>query len=130
MVKLVLGISILLILFIVVVTAYLSALTTSRDAQRVSDMTQISKALKFYYEQYGQYPSAGNGQAVGENETFSRFISSWPKAPQGGQCSKQNGAYHYEQLSDGDRYEIKFCLEKNYSGIPAGIRVLTPEGVR
>lgn len=117
---------ILLILGTVVLAGYLSGKRDARDAQRVSDVVQIRKALGYYFREFGQYPSASNGKAVGTDNTFSRFIT-WPDAPQpaDGACGDKYNVYNYEQLSSGDAYQITFCLGSGYNNLKAGLHIVT-----
>ncbi len=129
-VKVVMLITTILILLVVVSAASSKALRTKRDHQRASDVAQLQKALKFYFDQYGIYPRASENMAVGENNSFSKFVATWPTSPKGGQCVGQYAAYKYEQQNDGERYQITFCLEKGYANLGPGIRIATPEEVR
>ncbi len=117
-----------LILAVVVVSAYFSAKKTQRDAQRVSDVVQLQKALKHYYEEFGYFPQASNGVAVGVDNSFARFVSPWPSAPEpaDGTCTEANNSYVYEQLNSGENYQIRFCLGEGYGSLKAGVRIATP----
>jgi type II secretory pathway pseudopilin PulG len=117
-----------LVLAVVVVSAYFSAKQTARDAQRVSDVVQLQKALKYHYEEFGYFPQASNNIAVGVDNSFSRFISEWPKppTPADGQCNSQYNTYAYEQVNSGESYQIRFCLGEGYGNLKAGIRIATP----
>jgi hypothetical protein len=124
---------IVLVLVIVVLSAYSSSRATARDAKRISDVSQLQKAIRYYYEEFGQYPQAStNGQAVGVDNSFSRFLSPWPTAPQpaDGSCTAQTNVYYYEQLNSGENYQIKFCLGKAYGRLPAGQRIVSPSTIQ
>jgi type II secretory pathway pseudopilin PulG len=121
---------IVFVLALVVVLAYFSAQRTARDAKRVSDIQQLQLALKHYYEEFGYYPQASAGnQAVGVDNSFSRFVSPWPTppAPDGG-CTNQYNTYAYEQLNGGENYQLRFCLGGEYGNLKAGVRIVTPTG--
>lgn len=66
LVELLVVISIIGVLASIGLVAFSSAQARSRDAQRKSDLKQISSSLELYYSDYGQYP-AGNasGQILG-----------------------------------------------------------------
>ncbi len=58
LIELLVVISILSLLSSVVFASINGARAKSRDARRLSDMQQISKALELYYDKYGGYPSS------------------------------------------------------------------------
>lgn len=121
---------IIFVLAVVVVLAYFSAQRTARDAKRISDIQQLQLALKHYYEEFGYYPQAStSNQAVGVDNSFSRFISPWPTPPPAdGNCTNQYNTYAYEQLNSGENYQIRFCLGGEYGKLKAGVRIATPVG--
>jgi type II secretion system protein G len=65
LVELLVVISIIGILASIGLVAFNSAQARSRDAQRKSDLKEISSSLELYYSDYGQYPAASNGQILG-----------------------------------------------------------------
>ena len=64
LVELLVVISIIGILASIGLVAFNSAQARSRDAQRKSDLKQISSALELFYSDYGQYPTSNNGQII------------------------------------------------------------------
>jgi type II secretory pathway pseudopilin PulG len=118
-----------LIAGVVTLSSYLSAKASARDAQRISDVKQLQKALKYHYEEFGYYPQDSNGVAVGVDNSFSRFVSPWPTAPKpaDGRCSSAANSYAYEQLNSGENYQIRFCLGGDYGGLKAGVRIAMPD---
>jgi hypothetical protein len=119
-----------LVLVVVTGTAFVSAQRTSRDAQRVSDVQQIRLALKYYHDEFGHYPqSSPSYQAVGSDNTFSRFISNWPTPPTAdGGCTAQLNNYAYDQLNSGSSYQLRFCLGRPYGNLSGGVRTASPSG--
>jgi hypothetical protein len=119
-----------LVLVLLTFAAYVSAQRTAKDAQRVSDVQQLRLALKYYHDEFGQYPqSSPNYQAVGTNNSFNRFLAEWPTPPgPTGNCASQSNVYAYEQLNSGGSYQIKFCLGEPYGNLPGGVRIATPGG--
>lgn len=115
----------------VTILAYTSARGSARDAKRISDITQLQKALKYYHEEFGYYPQASNGIAVGFDGSFSRFVSSWPNAPlpADGLCSAEHNRYFYEQINSGETYQIRFCLGGAYGPLKAGVRLAKPGAI-
>lgn len=121
------------ILGIVVLAAYSSAGKSRRDAQRVSDVSGLQQALSYYYQEFGEYPQASpTGQAVGVENSFSKFVPDWPEppTPADGTCSSMDNRYDYEQVDGGHSYSIRFCLGDNYANVPAGVRVVSPTNVK
>ncbi len=121
------------ILGVVILAAYSSASSTRRDAQRVSDVSGLQKALAYFHQEFGQFPQASpSGEAVGTENSFSRFVSKWPEppSPADGTCSSQNNRYYYEQVNGGESYSIRFCLGDDYGNARAGTRVVTPISVQ
>ena len=113
----------------VVLLAYSNAKATSRDGKRVSDIQQLQLALKYFYQEYGYYPqNSPSYQAVGVDNAFARFVTSWPNAPTpiDGSCTVNSNAYIYEQVSGGESYTIKFCLGDSYGNLKPGTRIVTP----
>jgi type II secretion system protein G len=58
-------IAILGVLIAMVSGSFVSSQKKSRDLKRKSDLSQIGKALEFYYNDRGQYPLSDNGKIVG-----------------------------------------------------------------
>lgn len=85
LVELLIVISIIAILTGIIITGLTSSRAKSRDAQRVSNLSQIQLALEQYFDRCGQYPvaitdtSATNG--CPSDITFGSYISVIPKDP-------------------------------------------------
>lgn len=62
LVELLVVISILGVLVSVALAAFRSSQVKGRDAQRKSDLKQMSSALELYYSDYGQYPTSGSNK--------------------------------------------------------------------
>ena len=65
LVELLVVIAILGILATIGLVTFSSSQMRGRDAQRKSDLKQISSALEIYYNDYGEYPGSLNGQILG-----------------------------------------------------------------
>jgi type II secretion system protein G len=65
LVELLVVIAILGILVTIGLTSFTSAQIRGRDAQRKSDLKQVSTALELYYSDYGRYPAASSGKIAG-----------------------------------------------------------------
>jgi type II secretion system protein G len=64
LVELLVVISIIGILASIGLVSFRSAQFRSRDAQRKSDMKQLTNALELFYSDHGRYPSSNNGQIM------------------------------------------------------------------
>lgn len=60
LIELLVVIAIISILSSIVLSSVNSARKKARDARRLTDMSQIVKALAFYYDRYNQYPAHDN----------------------------------------------------------------------
>ncbi len=65
LVELLVVISIIGILASIGLVAFRSAQFRGRDAERKSDLKELSSALELYYSDYGKYPTSINGQILG-----------------------------------------------------------------
>jgi type II secretion system protein G len=65
LVELLVVISIIGILASIALVSFRSAQFRSRDAQRKSDLKQLTSALELFYADYGRYPASVNGQIAG-----------------------------------------------------------------
>lgn len=113
----------------ILAAAGLSSFTTSqikgRDGRRKSDLTQFSRALELYYNDYGQYPTGTNGLIMSCGGTCSGACN-WGGGPF---CSSRNTATIYMQTlpkdpsstsrqyyyssPDGTTYALYSWLENN-----------------
>jgi prepilin-type N-terminal cleavage/methylation domain-containing protein len=153
LIELLVVIAIIGLLASVVLVALNGARQKSRDAKRVADMNQMSKALEMFYNEAYAYPTgtastytASGGAILGSDVlraitvkgTFNMtptIISGVPTAPKpadSATCASEND-YTYETNTTGTTYTITFCLGNDVGGnggIKAGVRVLTPGGFR
>lgn len=103
----------------------------ARDAQRISDVSQLQLAVQLYYDRCGQYPSSlavgiNNGCPSGSNATLGTYISQIPTPPAGaGQT-----AYDYAVPSSGAviNYVIHTVLEQTNAAVAKGLNAM-PSGV-
>ncbi len=112
-----------------------SVLALDKDGeQKLSDVSQIGFALDLYKNEFGGFPAAAEGVAVG---LAPNFLPQWPTAPPPtGVCSEWDNTYWYTpkgEPQDGGKgvqvfsdYEFTFCLEKPYGGFPSGAGAMTP----
>ncbi|RJQ32015.1 prepilin-type N-terminal cleavage/methylation domain-containing protein [Candidatus Parcubacteria bacterium] len=83
-----------------------------RDAQRMSHMKEIAKALNLYQNQAGTYPSY-EGLVTGSDDMSQALesqntIAAVPTDPL---YTSPTSAYAYKYESDGTDFLITFCLE-------------------
>jgi len=65
LVELLVVISILGILATIALTSFRSSQARGRDAERKSDLKQLSSSLELYYSDYGKYPDSNAGKIAG-----------------------------------------------------------------
>src|SRR5688572_14157463 len=81
LVELLVVIAILGVLATIALAAFRSSQGRGRDAQRKSDLKQISSALELYYSDYGKYP-----------DSISGMVAACPSTSQTG-CTWGSGAF-------------------------------------
>jgi len=124
------------LLVVIAIIGMLSAITVivlqnarakSRDAKRIADVKQIQTSLELYFNDNGFYPASVTS-TIATGSTV--YMVSLPIAPTpiDGNCSTDTNAYTYS--SDGSTYSISFCLGNLNSGLSAGIKIATRDGVR
>lgn len=109
----------------------------ARDAKRVADVTQLTKALELYYTSVGQYPiSLVGGASERPNpertdipELVSTYIAAMPKAPSppdSSACTSANNQYKYRSL-DGTNYSLTFCIGTKVGSFAPGYYMFTAD---
>lgn len=98
-------------IFFVTVT---NARTASRDATRLAELGEITKALNIYYSNNGRFPISTTQTTITGTDEFSRAlqgdlaIKEMPRDPLYPEYS-----YTYISSADGTDYLLTFCLETN-----------------
>lgn len=127
----------------IVLVAMNNARVRSRDAKRLGDMSQLQKALEFFYNSNRGYPVAtGNGLPdLTANEV--KVIPTSPLPADGSCGGLQNpydepaNSYYYAPtgalttvngLDVYSDYNYYFCIGRNIGDYSAGRKVLTPRG--
>lgn len=64
LIELIVVMAIIAILAAAGLSSYTSTQKKGRDARRKSDLTQVSRALEFYYNDHGEFPDTSSGQIV------------------------------------------------------------------
>src|SRR3989344_2421778 len=100
---------------IVVVSAFSSAQGKARDERRLSDVSKIQQALKIFFDENGYYPFGGEAS---EPTGIGNYIDGWPASPSSKACPE---TYFYRQNSQGEGYELEFCLEQGAKGWGFGV---------
>ena len=155
LIELLVVIAIIALLSSVALIALVSARQKSRDAKRLSDMTQMNTAMELYFANFKGYPSSTNGVPQGLNPTYVATLPSAP-TPEDGLCQNLQHAcsgsnqppcgiaantYYYvpsgTAFTGGDGvtqvypdYAYYFCLGDQTGNFPGGERVITPRGVK
>jgi len=129
-----------------------SARAKSRDAKRLADMTQMNTGLQLYFADFKGYPSTTAGLPQALVPTYASSLPSNPQ-PTDGSCTATNypspptpvgsNGSNYYYFASGTAYlgadnttmvypdyAYFFCLGNQAGDFPAGLHVLTPEGVQ
>ena len=116
------------------VLALNQARARARDARRVSDVKQISKALEIYYNESGNYPaSLIPSQSIAyDGYTFLSSVPAPPALIDGSDCPTTQAAYTYTRSgssASNPSYTINFCLGANVASVTGNMMInLTPAG--
>ncbi|MFH0840538.1 MAG: prepilin-type N-terminal cleavage/methylation domain-containing protein [bacterium] len=122
----------LVVIFIIAILVAIALILVSgarisaRDAERVTDIDTLRKALAVYDVKEGGYPSiitSGQSLTAGSN-TYLGLIPTNPTPQNDGDCIAVN--YNYTQDSSGTSYHIAYCLGSGAGDIPAGNCIATP----
>ncbi len=87
--------------------AFSSAKTQARDRHRLVDVQKIHDALKIFFEENGYYPY---GSGTGEPTGLANYLDGWPVSPKSSRCPN---TYSYVQKSQGNSYDLIFCLDQS-----------------
>ncbi|TSC56728.1 MAG: hypothetical protein G01um101418_612 [Parcubacteria group bacterium Gr01-1014_18] len=151
LVELLVVVSIIGLLSTLAIVALGSARVKARDAKRVSDIRQLQTAVELFYSDKNGYPlvaagglvlGAGAGSVLSEDGFVaaadpalkSVYMGKVPKNPlPGGKDYKYTGLKadrtECAVLGECVAYKLEFKLETNSTGLDAGDRVATPEGI-
>jgi len=77
LIELLVVISIIGVLSVIGLNSFGSARVKSRDSNRKSDLSAISKALELYYNDLGEYPDHDNGSIVGCGDSTTPATCTW-----------------------------------------------------
>jgi general secretion pathway protein G len=114
LIELLVVISIIGILATLVSANLNSARSRARDAQRKSDLKNLSTALRLYYNDEAAYPVDGGFVFSGSFEnaaTGTVYIEEVPNDPLYDPSDATSPQYHYDQTNDGDGFTLSACLE-------------------
>lgn len=93
LIELVVVMAIIAVLAAAGLSSFTSTQKKGRDARRKSDLTQVSRALEFYYNDQGEYPTSSGGQILACGASCNAACS-WGSGPM---CSPTNAATIYLQ---------------------------------
>ena len=122
LIELLIVISILGVLATIGLVAFRSAQFRGRDAQRKSDLKQISSALELYFSDYGRYPTSSSGLIMGCPST-TQSACNWGSGPFWDQkttyfkvvpkdpANSQN--YYYKADSTAQKFQLFAHLENS-----------------
>jgi general secretion pathway protein G len=154
LVELIVVLIILGILASLIASSVIPSLKRGRDSKRKADLTQISKALEMYYNDFGSYPLAGSGGNAGKimgcttgltacdwgtafSTTKSTYMSQLPKDPVGKQyfyASDGTGSFYklyagLENASDPSYYNVGGGYNTTNCGASGGTSVKCTYGI-
>lgn len=126
LIELLVVIAIVGVLTAITVIVLQNARAKSRDAKRITDVKQIQTALELYFNDNGSYPTSITS-TIATGGTV--YMTTYPTAPipADGDCTEENNNYTYS--SDGSTYSISFCLGNPNSGLNAGEKIATRDGI-
>jgi len=105
LIELLVVVAILGILAAIGLTGFRTAQMRGRDAQRKSDLKQMSNAVELYYQDYKRYPAtlpAGGDEFKDTHGTI--YLKVMPRDP-------GSGIYVYRVSSSGNKYQLFALLE-------------------
>jgi len=139
LIELLVVIAIIVILTGIILPSLAGSKAKARDAQRVSDLAQLTLALELYFDRCGQYPTADtttiSGRSLIDSNTltqstgcpsatptitFGTYISQVPTPPAG---ASQATAYDYDLPSSGtpNNYVLHAKLESTNPAVAKGL---------
>ena len=143
LIELLVVIAIIGLLASVVIVALAGSRQKSRDAKRVADITQMSKAMELFFTQYSTYPTTASTCIIGVtagclgvlSPTIVNVLPAAPKPADPG-CVGSLGAgiaNDYQLVSTGgvntvNSYAITFCVSAQTGSFSAGVHTLTDKG--
>ncbi|MDD2483189.1 MAG: prepilin-type N-terminal cleavage/methylation domain-containing protein [Candidatus Shapirobacteria bacterium] len=112
LVELLVVISIMGILTVISLSSFTTAQVKARDAQRKSDLDQVSKALMLYYSDTGTFPALAssdlfgqeNGLSIGVDPNIVYYMRKTPQDP-------KSPTMVYEYKTDGKSFNLFANLE-------------------
>ncbi len=110
LIELLVVIAIIGVLSTLAIVALGSARLKARDSKRVSDLTQVGKALELYYSTNNSYPTTITaGQAISDSSTaYLSAIPSNPTPRTDGSCPDQDYQYYY--ITATNTYVVAGCI--------------------
>jgi type II secretion system protein G len=97
----------------IVLTSLSSAKLKARDAQRMSDMSELQKAFEFYYDKNQQYPSTPTSSDVANMNTGTADITPYVNPIPHDPTNSGSTSYQYHPATDRQSYTMLVRLEKN-----------------
>lgn len=122
LIELLVVIAVIGILASVILASLNSARSKARDAQRISQLREVQKALEMYYADNGTYPAGSNGAGCSAgvwNTPLAPLVSGGylgavPADPTNGAVGNVNFCYNYSTAS-GSAYQCGGTSRSNYT---------------
>jgi type II secretory pathway pseudopilin PulG len=117
--------AIIFLLFVTALAAFGSARSRTRDQIRVNDVNLLKKFIHAYKDNHGLYPASS---PLNKPLEWEGYLESMPNAPTpaDGNCSDNDNQYQYTSISQGQSYQLTFCLGNSTNGLSAGNNILRP----
>ena len=141
LIELLVVIAIIVLLASVVLLALSSARIKARDAKRVGDLNQLSKAFELYFNQNFSYPTLSTSgpltTLVGSPPLTPTYLTTMPASvsPADGTCTvaagnSSNDYYFYANNNSNlaATYTLTFCLGSGSGSLGPGPHTLTQAG--
>ncbi len=130
LVELLVVIFIIVLIGTLVTVSFLNIKRGSRDAKRITDITEIQTALENYKFFEGSYPETLTpGESLVGHNTGNTYLTMVPENPsyQSYDCSYDSYTYFYD--TDNEKYKISFCLEGKVDNYDTGPKCAISEGI-
>ena len=139
LIELLVVIAIIALMSSIVLVSISTAREKSRNAKRVSDMTQLQKAMDLYFNDNGTYPTLSSGMAL-SSWNSSILVPKYLKAvpvtvlPADPGCTATNDYYMQPNVAGSQfvtsTFIVTFCISGQVGTLPAGQHTITQLGIQ
>jgi prepilin-type N-terminal cleavage/methylation domain-containing protein len=133
LIELLVVVAIIGLLSSIVLISLNTARSRARDAKRITDVTQVGKALESYYNDNAGYPAALADLATGAT-VYMAVVPTAPTPPDNpigaSDCDATTNAYTYTQTGSGTGYTLTFCLGGQTGSYGPGTHTMSQTGIQ